>query len=463
MAIIGKDVHKYDFNEVVRGNGYRTHLKLYGKVLIEIQQSFTLLNTQLASFFNESNSGVNQIRTWKKFLISFYPIVCTVSKIIELGHENLILKRNNHFNIFMNRYYVFLSQKVFYGKLFGFQYNKKISRVINLIVSSLVSFNQGYEASKNRWVQAMILLSKNSYYILNPTKRAKKLKKIFLNPTIEFIQSFLSLTEDFGLHSITSIVAPTVQVSKKISLLINDFNLTKINGEEVKVLSISKTLTSRLDSTLPCRLISFIAHTGQTQLIKNLSTHKNLAENSDMLLFYIHGGGFVGLSSKTCEIFLKEWTTDLECPIFSVDYTLSPQATFPVALHECFYAYSWAILNSDKIGWNGKKIVLAGDSAGGNLVFGVIHMAISEGIRIPDGAMCIYPNCETSMNISPSRILIHIDPLLSFGFLTIARDSYFGFKSVVSSSEIENLEDENCDLGNTNQSNFSRESVLKMM
>lgn len=37
-------------------------------------------------------------------------------------------------------------------------------------------------------------------------------------------------------------------------------------------------------------------------------------------------------------------------PILSVDYSLSPEAPFPRALEECFYAYCWALHNSHLLG-----------------------------------------------------------------------------------------------------------------
>jgi hormone-sensitive lipase len=37
-------------------------------------------------------------------------------------------------------------------------------------------------------------------------------------------------------------------------------------------------------------------------------------------------------------------------PILSVDYSLAPEAPFPRALEDCFYAYCWAIKNHQLLG-----------------------------------------------------------------------------------------------------------------
>lgn len=48
--------------------------------------------------------------------------------------------------------------------------------------------------------------------------------------------------------------------------------------------------------------------------------------------------------------YLKSWSQDLGVPILSVDYSLAPEAPFPRALEECFYAYCWALRNPHLLG-----------------------------------------------------------------------------------------------------------------
>lgn len=48
--------------------------------------------------------------------------------------------------------------------------------------------------------------------------------------------------------------------------------------------------------------------------------------------------------------YLKSWSQDLGVPILSVDYSLAPEAPFPRALEECFYAYCWALRNHHLLG-----------------------------------------------------------------------------------------------------------------
>ena len=50
---------------------------------------------------------------------------------------------------------------------------------------------------------------------------------------------------------------------------------------------------------------------------------------SDAIFFHMHGGGFIAQTSKSHQSYLRQWSRNLNMPIFSVDYSLAPQAPFP--------------------------------------------------------------------------------------------------------------------------------------
>jgi len=63
--------------------------------------------------------------------------------------------------------------------------------------------------------------------------------------------------------------------------------------------------------------------------------------------------------------------------VFSIDYKLAPEHPFPAAVDDCWQAYNWIIDNCKDTLWiNPRKVVLVGDSAGGNLVLAVALRAI---------------------------------------------------------------------------------------
>lgn len=82
---------------------------------------------------------------------------------------------------------------------------------------------------------------------------------------------------------------------------------------------------------------------------------------SSTLIVHCHGGGFVAQSSNSHLVYLKSFAREVKAPIISVDYSLAPEAPYPRALHEAFYAYLWALENSHLLGSTAEKVILTGN------------------------------------------------------------------------------------------------------
>ena len=73
----------------------------------------------------------------------------------------------------------------------------------------------------------------------------------------------------------------------------------------------------------------------------------------DVLLYILSILLFMKLTFQT---YLRGWSREFDCPIFSVDYSLAPEAPFPRALDECVFAYSWALNNLNTLGEVKKRL-----------------------------------------------------------------------------------------------------------
>lgn len=103
---------------------------------------------------------------------------------------------------------------------------------------------------------------------------------------------------------------------------------------------------------------------------------------------------------------------------------MAPEQPYPAALDDCLYAYCWALENTSRLGTTAKRILLCGDSAGGNLAVAVALKARTHGVRPADGICLGYPALYVNVAWSPSRLLSFFDPLLPLSILDMCLRSY---------------------------------------
>ena len=85
------------------------------------------------------------------------------------------------------------------------------------------------------------------------------------------------------------------------------------------------------------------------------------------VLVFFHGGGFVIGDLETHGSFCAEAARVLDLPVVAVDYRLAPEHAFPAAPDDCEAAARWVATSPAELGLKVTSLVLAGDSAGGNL------------------------------------------------------------------------------------------------
>lgn len=85
------------------------------------------------------------------------------------------------------------------------------------------------------------------------------------------------------------------------------------------------------------------------------------------VMVYIHGGGWVWGSIDTHDHIMRGYAEAAGCAVVGPDYALSPEAPFPQALEECAAVVRWVAKHGAEWGLDPSRIVIGGDSAGGNL------------------------------------------------------------------------------------------------
>jgi len=97
------------------------------------------------------------------------------------------------------------------------------------------------------------------------------------------------------------------------------------------------------------------------------------------LLVYFHGGGWVIGSLEGYDTPCRRLALAANCEVVSVGYRLAPEDPFPAAVHDAWDATTWCIANAAQLRIDARRVIVAGDSAGGTLAAVVAQQARDEG------------------------------------------------------------------------------------
>lgn len=111
------------------------------------------------------------------------------------------------------------------------------------------------------------------------------------------------------------------------------------------------------------------------------------------IVFYLHGGGYVFGSPRTHRNLVSRISHVTGLPALSLDYRLPPVATLPAPVEDALAAYRELLA----AGHAPERIVLAGDSAGGNLVLALALHALEAGLPLPAGLVLLSPWTDLAM------------------------------------------------------------------
>jgi acetyl esterase len=90
---------------------------------------------------------------------------------------------------------------------------------------------------------------------------------------------------------------------------------------------------------------------------------------------FVHGGGWVLGDYPTHRRLVRDLVVGSGCAAVFVNYTLSPEAHYPQAIHEIYAATKWVASHGKEIGVDGGKLAIVGNSAGGNMAGATSFMA----------------------------------------------------------------------------------------
>jgi acetyl esterase len=122
------------------------------------------------------------------------------------------------------------------------------------------------------------------------------------------------------------------------------------------------------------------------------------------LMVFYHGSGFVLCSLDTHDGLCRNLCAGGGCVVVSVDYRLAPEAKFPAAPDDCLMATHWAAEHAVELNADPSRIVVAGDSAGGNLAAVTALRIRDEGGPALRGQLLLYPVTDYHTPGTPSYV-----------------------------------------------------------
>lgn len=215
-------------------------------------------------------------------------------------------------------------------------------------------------------------------------------KKIFL---ISFIVIIISLSLKVAIiDPEVCLKAKLIDISARLMYLITGLGTKNFSRSRLNALIkfISLINPEQIPSYAEIKKIKLPSLIDDYKIEAKIFKKKGTEENLQPILFYIHGGGFVleEFGNNNMKYFL-----DNNMIFFSFRYRLSPENKFPIPLEDCYSSLFYIVNQTESYlkNWN-SKIVILGDSAGGNMAASLYLLVRDRGLKV--NVVCqilIYP------------------------------------------------------------------------
>lgn len=138
------------------------------------------------------------------------------------------------------------------------------------------------------------------------------------------------------------------------------------------------------------------------------------------IILYCHGGGYSTGSKKYSRTVTSKLALYTSMDVFAFDYRLAPEHPYPAALEDVVEVWNYLML----MGYGADDIIVAGDSAGGNLALALVFKLREEGRVLPKGLVLLSPWTDMTHSGQSITKRTEVDPVLDEAYLHKMRDSY---------------------------------------
>ena len=137
-------------------------------------------------------------------------------------------------------------------------------------------------------------------------------------------------------------------------------------------------------------------------------------------VLYCHGGGYTSGNLGYSRVLASKLVRSTGLDTLSFEYRLAPEHPYPAALGDAFRAWDHLMY----LGYGAKDVVLAGDSAGGNMAL-VLCLALRRAGRMLPGALLLMsPWTDMTASGASYSERAEADPILTNEYIQAVREAY---------------------------------------
>ncbi|MBO5055911.1 MAG: alpha/beta hydrolase [Lachnospiraceae bacterium] len=131
------------------------------------------------------------------------------------------------------------------------------------------------------------------------------------------------------------------------------------------------------------------------------------------VILYCHGGGYSTGSSVYARTLTTKLAESTSMDVLSFDYRLAPEHPYPAATEDAMKAWNYLML----LGYGARDIIIAGDSAGGNLALSLVLKLKEEKRLLPRGLVLLSPWTDLTSSGKSHETRKDLDPVLDEAYL----------------------------------------------
>ncbi|MBR6665509.1 MAG: alpha/beta hydrolase [Lachnospiraceae bacterium] len=146
----------------------------------------------------------------------------------------------------------------------------------------------------------------------------------------------------------------------------------------------------------------------------------NRPHSKAKVILYCHGGGFTTGSTKYARTVTSKLAVATSMEVLVFDYRLAPEYPYPAALEDAVKAWNYLMLQ----GYGAEDVIVAGDSAGGNMALELVLKLEEEKRMLPKGLVLFSPWTDLTCSGISLKEREAVDPVLTPEYLYRIREEY---------------------------------------